>query len=211
MPGIKLPSREELSLLSSAEAAEVAAHYLSVVEAGRLPLPLFKEIGRLMSLSTVEVTPLRHNADSLEVLLTQRPESDPWWAGQWHLPGTVIIDSDLGEDHGPYGYATVLDRLYSGELGESVTVGESVLFDAHLRRGVRGPEQTVFHWAPVDLAADYSELPTGRFFDATSVADNPPDGGLIIGHAESIRRATAHYTAYSTLPSGLRDQLFFSN
>jgi hypothetical protein len=204
-----LPTREQLAFLTSDQAAEMAAAYLERVGPGIQPFPLFKEFCRLTVLVTLEVAPLRiRKGHPPEVLLTQRPGSDPWWPGQWHLPGVAILPTDVDERHGRHSYDKPLERLYKGELADALTIGTPRLFDAGLRVGPRGPEQTVFKWAEITLDPDYADKPPiGRFFDAARVADSPPEGGLIITHDESIRRAVAHHAAYSALPPELREAL----
>lgn len=202
---IHLPSQEELASLTSDEAAEIAAVYLAHTQPGRQPLRLFTEICRLAVLSTVEIVPLRIRAGQApEVLLTQRDSSDPWWPKQWHLPGTAILPTDIGPEHTRHGYDSIMPRLYQGELGDALVVQDTRLFDAGTRRGPRGSEQTVFRWVLVDLREGYDEPPVGRFFDATTVADNPPHPGLIVTHDESIRRAVAHHAVFAALPPELQ-------
>jgi len=217
------PTHAETAEVSLAERAELAAWLLGslpvdkqselaagVVDRfpkdGPYPLPpaLFRAYAARMPLSTAEFVPLRQspNTGNIEVALTQRPPGDPWWPRQFHLAGVAALDRDLGEEHGDYGYDSVMERIF-GEEGEFQgtlrVIGEPHLFHACLRRGIRGPEQTVFQWVEVEPVGDPDKPMVGQFFDAAAVVERPPEGGLIIGHAERITRAAAAFAIHKAL------------
>lgn len=210
MSGFVIPSTEEIGKLAKETQANMAAAYLAGLEPGRYPLSLFEQLSRLAVMSTVELVPLRRNKETgrTEVLLTQRPESDPWWGRQWHVAGSVILpndevthDSEIDFDSTDFNptssYDSIINRLIQNEFKGSIEVGDGPhLYNARYRRGIRGPESTVMFWAGVDVKdVKDGDLPIGTFFDTETIAQDPPEGGLIVGHANSIKLATAAYLA----------------
>ena len=182
---------EYLNNASAEDLAAIAAECLSRLEPGRQPLPLFVQLGRLMVLSTFEVTPFRSSRNSTEVLLAQRSESDLWWPSQWHLPGAVQLPTGKP---GIRSYEDAADDLLRAEFSDTVErTGPVAIFDAQLRSGSRGSEQTVFGWADVELSAPDIAPYGGRFFDVHSLLSEPPAEGLIGGHDRTIQKALAHY------------------
>lgn len=72
--------------------AEFIAEQLSSYEPGYLPEPLFFAISHLAVLTGVEVVPvLRGTGD---ILLVRRPDDDPYFSGELHFPGTILLASD---------------------------------------------------------------------------------------------------------------------
>jgi len=160
-------------------------------EPGRLPYPLFLELAQKLTQATVELVPLRTNeAGKTEVLLTRRPENDPW-ALEWHVPGSILFASDKIEH--PRDYSAAFDRLlgpnYELKSGVQV-VGEPVEVATERRVTRRGPELSVLHYAQV-----IGEPVVGRFFDIESFPHNVPDPGVIVHHADFIPRVVARYEA----------------
>ena len=181
--------REKLSELSPEVLAEVAADCLALLEPGRQPLPLFTQFARHVTLSTFEVTPFRESRTGTEVLLSLRSETDAWWPGQWHLPGSVILPA---KQPGIRRYEDFADEILGNEFASTVRrIGNVSLFDAQPRTGLRGSEQTVFGWANVDLTHTDVEPYEGRFFDVDTLLSDPPKGGLVEGHELTIIKALA--------------------
>lgn len=182
-----------LSEMPTEELARVAAECLAQLEPGRQPLELFTQLSRLMVLSTFEITPLRSSRKGTEVLLAQRPETDLWWPSQWHLPGSVQLPAtQLGERS----YDDAADSILATELKGAVTRTSPVnIFDVKLRTGVRGSEQAVLGWIEADLTNADVEPANARFFTIDEVLANPPEGGFVINHDQTVRNALAHYTS----------------
>ncbi|HSW37369.1 MAG TPA: hypothetical protein VLG37_03320 [Candidatus Saccharimonadales bacterium] len=206
---LRVPTDEEVARLSPADRARMAAAYLKGLETtSKLHRELFVEVARLMVLSTVELVPLRTNTNTgnVEALLTQRPADDPWWAGQWHVPGTVISptdevshDDDIDFDDPKFDpiatYRTPIDRIVKGELQDGIRIVDKLWpLIARYRTGIRGHESTVMLWTEVEVA-EGPQPPVGQFFEATNISQNPPAGGLIVGHGFLIECAAAAYNA----------------
>jgi hypothetical protein len=142
-------SERERSRLSEGVLAELRA-----VDVGLLPEDLFIELARLTVLSTVEVVCLRQGAAGIEVLLTQRAETDPFWAGQWHSPGSVIRPQD------PLcSFVGAFKRILSGELGLTEWA-EPVFVGPCFWNGDRGAVVSQVHWLDVTNVS----MPTGTFY-----------------------------------------------
>jgi hypothetical protein len=201
---VHIPSREDVERLTPELRANMAAAYMQGLEpAGKHHYELFVQMARLTTLSTVELVPLRYNPETgvKEVLLTQRPDSDRWWAGMWHVPGTVIFptheiphDDEINfedPDFDPIAsYSSPIEQIISGELQNGIEITDGpYLAEARHRKGNRGTESTVMLMAGV--RATGKELPIGRFFNTAEISNNPPEQGLIIGHAGLIERAAA--------------------
>ena len=187
------PNPETLNQASPEELAELAAQCMERLTPGRQPLDLFSQVARLFVLSTVEVVPMRFNeqTERLDVLLAQRPDDCRWWPGQWHAPGTVLLETDALED--PHDFRAPVDRAIKGEFrGTVVRTGPIETFDAQRRRGARGVELSAFTTFPVDLAEGHDRPYKGEFFDAEKVVENPPEGGLVALHDELIIGAFEH-------------------
>jgi hypothetical protein len=212
---IHIPSAPEVAALDPADRAALAAAYLAGIETddrGRLPLEVFAALAGRMSLSTVEVALLRRNSETgaAEILLLQRPDNDAWWVGQWHLPGTVIrdkdevpYDDDIDFDDPGFepidSYRGPVERLMDNELKGGVVLADGpYLYGARFRRGVRGPESTVMLYAGVEVTDPDGALPVGRFFNVQELLANPPDEGLIVGHAFAVARAAARYAIHNS-------------
>lgn len=212
---IEVPTPEQVAALDPATRAALAAAYLGGVEAdanGLLPYGVFVAIAGKIPLSTVEVVPLRQNPNTgnTEALLLQRPSTDAWWANRWHIPGTAVRgndtvahDDEIDFDDPLFdpldSYRTPVERLMENELKGGVRLADGPhLSGARFRRGVRGPESTVMLLAGVEVVNAEQPLPAGRFFDVAELAANPPDEGLVVGHAYAVARAAARYAILNT-------------
>lgn len=189
-----MPSNEQLKSATPAELAQLAAECLAGLEPGRQPLPLFTQLARLVVLSSIEVVPLRPKEDKLEVLLAKRPEDDPWWANQLHLPGSIQMPMGQDEPLASNDYSEPVDRVLTDDFGTSIArTGDVKLFSVERRHGVRGSEQTALAWTQVDLAMGALAVSDGGFFDANLVMAHPDDFQLVEGHAEIIEQALADF------------------
>lgn len=76
---------------------------------GFLPEPVFLEMQRLNHCLSVEIALYRENADGIAIYLGQRSVNDRFWAGMYHVPGTMVRGNESIED--------ALNRLNRGEFG----------------------------------------------------------------------------------------------
>lgn len=60
---------------------------------GRHPIEIFHAICRTTVRPVAELTIFTPSKD--KILLTQRPEDDPHFSGMWHLPGVIVVTSDV--------------------------------------------------------------------------------------------------------------------
>ena len=65
----------------SDEEIRNAAGVIARLPKGYLPFELFIAIAAKTTVPTMEVAPLRRNGEKVEILLTQRPNNDPYWPG----------------------------------------------------------------------------------------------------------------------------------
>lgn len=67
-----------------------------------IPNSLYNEFARLFRFPALEVIIYKKNktTNSIEILLGQRPADDPFFANQWHSPGTMLRFSDNKLEHG---------------------------------------------------------------------------------------------------------------
>jgi hypothetical protein len=180
-------------------------HSLAETEPEQLPYDIFVPIAKLMVLNTAEVAfvkPSPTDGRRAQVLLTQRPETDQFWANQWHIPGSIVRATDPVTHEHDYDAAVTRVRDEVGGNIEGIRgvlamlglrrgvrlVNYPVEYDIVRRKGLRGSETTV------RLMAESKGKPTrGAFFDAQTVLKNPPEGGLIDSHAEAIEKLAARY------------------
>lgn len=184
--------RPDLEGMNQDELADLAAACLEKLEPGRQPLPLFTQLARLVVTSTVEIVPFKGTCESPKVLLAKRSDDDPWWPGQWHLPGTVLLTTDKAFD--VHDYETPVDRLYNDEFHGSISrVGSVTIFDSQRRTDTRGSEQTVFGWSHITLTSGFDEVTGGELFDADRIESELAGENVIDGHLNSVKRALRHY------------------
>lgn len=198
-------SRDVLSVINrSSEAAQL----LRGLEPGYQTLELFTELARLATMSTVELVPLKFSSSTerTEVLLLQRPATDPWWPNQWHVPGTVISptdpipqDEDIDFDDPDFNpvdsYGSSVARLIDKEFEGKIKVIHGPRFlEARYRAGKRGHDSTIMLWGGIENTDD---LPSSsQLFDVESVASRQTGIDLIVGHAGLVERAAQAYKAF---------------
>ncbi len=183
------PSPGEIDKLTAEQRAVVASEYLAGVEPGFLPLPLFKELSRLMVINTVELVLLQPE-DDIRVLLTKRPPTDPWWANQLHIPGSVTLPTDSVE--GDDDFTGTLNRILEDELAGAIEIVGNVNFLEPQRRiGPRGHEVTTIHWAGASV--DESLLPnSARLLTLEDLQSYQPEA-IVDGTIQTVERAVQAY------------------
>jgi|GEM_PF-3817005 len=156
-------------LLNSSESARAAAlgnvfGQEAYQEQSRLSFEEFTELAEKSILTCLELVPLRKNPEtgSTQVLLYQRPESDPWWPGELHSSGTVVLKKDMDN------HALPFDRLLGeeGELKGGVQTNSQPTF---VEQSYRSPEDT----------GRGTELALVYYIEATHTSENPTVGTWI--------------------------------
>lgn len=160
------PTQEEIR-----QAAEV----LNRLPRGFLPLELFIAVAEKVATPTMELAPLRRNANgSVEVLLVQRPEDDLHWPGAWHMPGTILRATD---EEGSF--KSGFERILDGELHGAVKpINDIQLVGTKFWDIERGRELDHIHYFETDVRNE--DLIDGRFFDVNSLPE------LIIPHHKKM-------------------------
>ncbi len=149
------------------EEIKQTVEYLRRLPKGFLPLEIFNAVAELVTTPTIEVAPVRMNAEgNAEVLLLQRPDDDAYWPGEWHMPGTVLRSTD---EEGSF--TSGFKRIFGGELaGKVVPLGEPKVLGTNFWDVERGRELATKHFVEVEVDAD-AELP-GKFFALDNIPEN---------------------------------------
>lgn len=81
-----------MGLIPNNLTREEADQLALLLDKARWPLPInvFYAILRKTIALAIELAVLRNSATGLEILLTQRPPEDPYYANMWHLPGKIV-------------------------------------------------------------------------------------------------------------------------
>jgi len=170
-------NRTNTSNLTNEEVAQ-AAELLSRLEPGFLPFPVFLQMCRLNTMSTVELVVLRRrNGGTIETWLRRRDSEDVLWPDSWCNPGCIIRPTDS--------LADALNRLAEDDLG-GVSFAAAPTFVTHLLNPAnkRGQTSIALYWA--ELAA---EPEAGEFFDVAQLPEDliPQQRQLILQAADAYR------------------------
>jgi ADP-ribose pyrophosphatase YjhB (NUDIX family) len=84
-------------------------HLMKELNPGFLPEPVFFEMQRLNNSLSVEIALYRETADGIAIYLGKRKDSDPFWPGLYHIPGTMVRGNESIQDS--------VVRLINGEFG----------------------------------------------------------------------------------------------
>lgn len=130
---------------------------------GRLPSPLpdpvFQAVSQLFVGVAYELIILRKNGETIEVLLTKRPDNDPHWPGEWHYPGTMHLPGDQRE-------GDALTRLMTNEVPGGLQ-GTPTFIGKLLVRSKRGPAmQHLYLGRPDSQLSEH-----GTFFDVMNLPE----------------------------------------
>jgi len=150
---------------------------LAQLQPGKVPLSIFSEIARLTVMSVIEVVPFTFEANgNIKVLLLRRDDNDPTWPGMCHVPGGIVLPTDMTEDFRE-SLARVIAKLGATKISKPVFV-QNVF--CQVRRGAEV--------ALVYSVAITGEPAVGALYDVQSL---PPN--MIEGQANFVHIAAAHY------------------
>lgn len=175
--------------LTREEADELA----QLLDKARWPLPInvFYAILRKTIAVAVELAVLRHSSTGFEILLTQRPPEDPYYANMWHLPGKIVqpgktkietLRSLLREE-----VATELEKISSSRVPQR--------YEYENPNGKRGPVIQYLH----SLELTYEEaavVTVGGFFPLNRLPEP-----LVASHIHLITWLRQQYPQESGYPS----------
>ncbi len=151
------------------EQDQQLADLVSRWRGGRISIPVFTELARMIPQSIVEVVLFRRTNGILETLLIPRPKDDIVWPGMYHTPGTALRASDFHrEDQNPLNGA--FERLQSGELNSAFSSAPAFVGRLH-RVGDRGPEVVEVYIAEL-FEASTSQL-NHVWYPVDQLASNP--------------------------------------
>lgn len=117
------------------------------------------------------------------MLLFERPATDPWYAGQFHSPGVMVIPTDVVNSD----FSTAFERLRKSELNGLTFTGQPMFVRNLLLDTKRGVENANIHWLK------FNEY-TGQGFLCS--VGNLPDN-LIDHHRVIIPTAYEHFSQSS--------------
>ncbi len=153
--------------ISTEEVAKAEQSY----EPGRVPEPVWYEHIRLNAVVTVEITPYKIVDGKIFVYMEKRPESDKFYAGQYHMPGTMVNGNDQDLE-------SALNRVKRKEIGSFVS-DEPEQIAAYYRTTPRGNEG-VFQF----LMKVYEGGDPNNWFDVENLPLN-----TITAHKEMVAKS----------------------
>ncbi len=159
----------------SAEEIKQTAENLRRLPKGFLPFEVFNAVAEKVTTPTIDVVPLRISNGRMEVFMLRRPGDDPYWPGQWHVPGTVLRSTDKAGD-----FSSGLDRLFKSkdETEGTITPTSAPKYVTTKFWDVaRGRELDTVHYVPVEATSD--QLP-GQFFPVDELPDDTIEHHKII-------------------------------
>lgn len=166
-----------MNLLSSSEQ-EILVSLLSKLSPGFLPQEIFFQMCRLNVLSAFEIIPLRMKEGKVEVLLTERPDNDLFWGGQWHTPGSIILSTDT-----PDSLNDVKERVLKELNYPQEKYCDLIYSSMELKKWKRGMTISIYHYLEVE-----ENYGVGRFFPVDELPEN-----IVENQAEVIERVAGVY------------------
>lgn len=154
----------------------VTAYLLQTIPPGHVSHELFVKLKEHTVSSNVELVPLRIDSETkqIEVFLTERPEDDDFWPGEWHVPGTAFVPGKNEPD--------AWGKLFGEEL-HGIKCTSPVFVTNHTQHVRRGTERAEIYWVEV-----LREPKEGQFFPIDELPEN-----TIGHHREVIELAADHF------------------
>jgi len=157
---------------------QVAVSILEKLRPGKLPLSVFLQTTRLTVTPIIEIVPLRKRKDNkVEILLTERDDTDPNWPGMVHTPGTVVRSTDSEGS-----YEDAFKRILEDEL-KGVQTSKPIFVGNLLHKVKRGLESCIVYWVEVS-----GKPPTGKFYRFDNLPKN-----LVDTQIKFINLAVKHF------------------
>jgi hypothetical protein len=129
---------------------------------GRVPEEVWMEHLRLNAVVTAEVTPWKVEDGKIKVYMTRRPASDPLYANQLHMPGTMCNGSDKT-------MAMAIQRIKDKEM-QGFEGEEPENVDSLYRDTPRGPEGAFIYLMKVTKGGKPED-----WFDAENLPEDTID------------------------------------
>ncbi len=152
--------------------------------AGWLPPVLFDAVVRTVVTPTVELALVIKTEDSFGVVLTRRSHDERFWPGAWHIPGKIVVTTDLSDASGSF--KSVLDRLIVNEIGDVRFLVEPQLLDVMFGKNERGAEVRVRFWGLISEAPVNGVVFTLNNLPKEFLSEQMPFATAAIDAAKSI-------------------------
>lgn len=147
------------------------AEFLRTYHYRYLPKEIFEAIAEgVVRLPICELVPLKIEGEQSMVLMQKRPNNDPYWAGQYHIPGTVVMTTDEGDD-----LTAPITRILDHELkGVSFASNSLTRFFTNkvLRTSSRGPEVVFWNYIGVEETSSISDANGWKWFPTEGLPVN---------------------------------------
>lgn len=143
----------------------IIAKELANIPAGFLPEDLFNQIARLGVLVFLEVVALREKNGQIEVMLIERPSTDPFWAGLLHNPGTVLRPNDTSHT-----FSSVVKRVFNDEYGVEPATNGPFFAGFWFDKLRRGKGFGIVSWV------ELTDSPNGNYYPVNALPKNVIEG-----------------------------------
>jgi ADP-ribose pyrophosphatase YjhB (NUDIX family) len=132
---------------------------------------VFDALLKITPRTSIETVIARRQQGMIEVLLTKRPDDDPYFPGQWHSPGSFFRQRET--------LADVLHRISRREIRAKIIHPQFVTYQNNWNEP-RGHTIGLVH-----LCQTESEPQEGEFFSLHNLPDN-----IVWHHPEMLEMAT---------------------
>jgi hypothetical protein len=167
--------------LSSAEEEQLIS-LLSRLQVNAMPTRVFNVLATKVALTGISAAILDARDGGLDILLTQRPLDDPW-AGQWHMPGSIVRPTDAPDEIDVEGNYDAAFRRIEKEI-KTPFITPPRFIGKYFHRGTRGTGTDLIFICEVE------ECEVGEYFPVDALPEK------VIGcHRPMIERAVAAYRA----------------
>jgi hypothetical protein len=162
----ELPSNEEI--------AEAERRFVP----GKVPIEIWYEHMRLNGSVTIELNLYRVVDDKIQFYMTRRPETDPFYPNQLHMPGTMLTGADTSAED-------AIRRIKNKEVPWLI-MDEPKNISAYIRKTPRGTEGVFMFTAQV-----YSGGSPDKWFDAENLPEDTVENHKHMAKIslEAIRKA----------------------
>lgn len=146
---------------------------------GMIPRWHFEHYPRVFPQASIELALVRERDGQKEVFMFRRPEDDPHWPNELHMPGTTLYALDNEEK--------MWGRLLRNELGNAFTREDFALAFNHVTTRQDRERGACMHGVYVCHCDPDTEFASGRFYPI----DNPPDE-TITHHVHMIGKLVSY-------------------
>ena len=147
-----------------------------------MPAGVFNALAAKVPLTGIEAVILRRSDRQLKVLLLQRPKNDKHWPEQWHMPGTILRNSDAPEPLNIEGsFSAAFRRIEDREL-KAKFLSLPKFAGYYFHRAERGVVNSIL------FCCEAAEGAQGTYFPVDALPEN-----FIECHRPMIAQAVKEY------------------